>query len=205
MFLGSVHRRATKIVKSMKGKPSEEWLRSLGFFSLEKRRLKVNFTTSSLGEAKTLISSVWWPVFLRIWREQHETESGDIYGGYEKEGSSPRQWSFFSWALEQLPREVVTAPSLTDVRSIRTMFSGTCVILGVILCRARIWIVMILLNSFQLRIFYETMIHVWNTYVSSRFFPLIFLVTDRSPRSVWMLFAVDGHYFFLLLGPVKCL
>ncbi|KAJ7407605.1 hypothetical protein BTVI_62540 [Pitangus sulphuratus] len=64
-LLESVQRRVMKMVKGLEGKPYKEWLRSLGLFSLQKRKLRggliavYTFLTNGIREAGTdLFSAV---------------------------------------------------------------------------------------------------------------------------------------------------
>lgn len=73
-LLERVQGRTTKMVKSLEEKPCEEWLRYLGLFSFERRRLRGDFITAftifmrgSRGAGSDLFSAV--TSYSRQWAE----------------------------------------------------------------------------------------------------------------------------------------
>lgn len=62
-LLGSIQKRAIRMVKGISKKPCEEWLMSLGLFSPEKKSLRGDLIAATASswqeeESKTLISSL---------------------------------------------------------------------------------------------------------------------------------------------------
>ncbi|KAJ7418873.1 hypothetical protein WISP_57000 [Willisornis vidua] len=113
-LLESVQRRATRMVKGLEGKLYEEQLRSLGLFSLEKRRLRgdltavCNFLVRERGGAGTY-------VFFVVTRDRTQRNSLKLCQGRFR---LDIRKSFFTQRVagfwNRLLKEVVTAPSLTE-------------------------------------------------------------------------------------------